>query len=211
MAACLALATLTGAGCGGGESSKPPPSASANAPTTAPAQTQTQTQIQKQPQTQPVYAEPRFDTEHGLAPNPWPEPAHWRLRPHPHYHVDRVVVREIKKGRGPAVRGHDMVFIDYIEADYARALKFNRAWRRGGQYPTVSMVLAPTGSRRGLLAGMKGMRPGGRRQIVAPPRLGGTFTNHPDWHNFVYWDVVLRKILARECSADGRRCRFMAP
>ena len=121
-----------------------------------------------------------------------------------------MLVREIKRGRGPAVRAHDMVFIDYIEGNYRTGNGFNRSWA-GGQYATTGAILTPRGSARGLLAGMKGMRPGARRQIVAPPRLGGLEQGHADYHVFIYWDVVLRKILARGCSADGKHCRSITP
>jgi len=153
---------------------------------------------------------PRFDIVHGLAPNPWREPAASSLRPHPHFRLDHVIVREIKKGRGPAVRVHDNVLLDFIEADYGRGTEFYESWS-DGQHGASGVILNPSGSVRGLIAGIRGMRPGGRRKILAPPRLGGTWTGHADFGNVIYWDVVLRKIFARNCSPDGQHCRWIAP
>jgi len=189
-------ASLTG--CGGGTSSRPQPEAST---TTAAAQTRTQAQPADS-------GPPRWDLVHGVAPNPWKEPAP-RLRPHPHFKLDHVVVRELKKGHGPAVRMYDTVYIDYIEANYRRAIKYYKAWGKG-HFGTAGVILIPVGRWRGLIAGMKGMRPGARRQILAPQRLGGVDARHLEY-SVIYRDVVLRKILAHGCFADGVPCRSIAP
>lgn len=154
-------------------------------------------------------APPRLDTVHGLAPNPWKEPAGWRLRAHPHAQLDRVVVRDLKKGHGRAARPRDYVYIDYIVADYRRAFKFYRAWG-GPPYGTAGVILAPAERWRGMVIGMRGMRPGGRRRILVPPRLAGIEPRHAEYGTVIYWDVVLRKILARGCANDGSHCRSIA-
>jgi hypothetical protein len=194
LAASCALAALL-AGCGGDQTSshtvEAPPVA---ATTTQPATTR----------------ELRLDTVHGLAPNPLKEPAGWRLRPHPHAQVADVVVRDLKKGRGPAARPHDYVYMDYIEADYRRGFKFYRSWG-GPPYGTAGVILVPAERWRGMVIGMKGMRPGGHREILVPPRLAGIEPRHAEYGTVVYWDVVLRKILARGCNDAGTRCRSIAP
>jgi len=119
-------------------------------------------------------------------------------------------VRDLKKGHGPAARVHDYVFMDYIEADYRRASKFYRSWG-GPPYATAGVILAPAERWRGMVIGMKGMRPGGRRRILVPPRLAGIEPRHADYGTVIYWEVVLRKILARGCTNDGGRCRSVAP
>jgi FKBP-type peptidyl-prolyl cis-trans isomerase len=192
-------------GCGGGESSRPPPETTASTATTAPAQTEAKAEAKAE---EDEY--PKIDTVHGVAPNPWKEPAQWRLKPHPHFRLDHVVVKQIGRGHGPAARAHDSVYVDFIEADYRKALKFNRSWG-SGHYGTTGLILTPRGATRGLVAGMRGMRAGTRRQILAPPQLSGTELAHADYDIVIYWDVVLRKILANGCSADGRRCRSVAP
>lgn len=193
LAVCCAVATLTGCGDDGSSSSGEP----------RPIDAATETRTAES-------GLPRLDTVHGVAPNPWKEPAQWRLRAHPHAQVDHVVVRDLKKGRGPAVRTHDYVFMDYIEADYRRAFKFNRSWG-GPPYGTAGVILAPAERWRGMVIGMRGMRPGGRRRILVPPRLAGIEPGHADYGTVIYWDVVLRKILARGCTDDGSRCRSVAP
>lgn len=151
LVACCALAALL-AGCGGGQTSSHTEEAPPVAATT----------------TQPAEdAPPRLDTVHGLAPNPLKEPAGWRLHPHPHAQLDHVVVRDLKKGHGPAARVHDYVFMDYIEADYRRGFKFYRSWG-GPPYGTAGVILAPWERWRGMVIGMKGMRPGGHRRILVP-------------------------------------------
>lgn len=197
LVASCALALIT-FGCGGGESS-PSTVAERPATTTAPAR--------RQPQARDIS---QVDTKHGLAPNPWKEPRQSRLRKHPGYQLDHVVVREIKKGRGPRVRPNDIVLVDYIGADYRKRILFYDGW---GAPPngTAGVILAPEERWRGLVIGMTGMQPGGRRRILSPPRLSGTQGGHLEYNTVLLWDVVLRKILARGCSNSGTNCRSIAP
>lgn len=184
LAACLALAGLT-IGCGGGESSRPSPDApargtatSASATTSAPARSR-------------------------LAPLRWRQPA---FKPHPGYRVDRVVVRDIARGSGPTVGVHDYVLMDYVEGDYRKGNVFYDAWDEPG--PVAGVILAPTDRYRGLAIGIRGMRVGGRRQVIVPPRLSGIDgTGHDDWRRFLIFDVALRGIYARGCADDGEPCR----
>jgi FKBP-type peptidyl-prolyl cis-trans isomerase len=114
-------------------------------------------------------------------------------------------VREIKQGTGPAVWPHDHVLMDYIQADYRTGEVFYDAW--GGR-PIAGVILLRSGRWRGLTIGMRGMRVGGRRQIIVPPRLGGTDgPGHADWRNYLIFDVALRGIYARACANAGEPCR----
>jgi hypothetical protein len=191
VAGCVLAAAITGCG-----DDKPSSSTVARA-----AVTETPTNTQES-------SEPRLDTVHGLAPNPWKMPT--RLKAHPHAQLDHVVVHDLKKGHGQAARPHDYVFMDYITADYRRALTYYRAW---GKPPngTAGVILAPVERWRGMVRGMSGMRPGGRRRILVPPRLAGIEPRHADYGTVIYWDVVLRKILARGCDDSGGHCRSIAP
>jgi hypothetical protein len=195
LAVCCALAALS-TGCGDDASTS---SAGDSRPAAAVTEAQTQT-AENSP--------PRLDTVHGVVPNPLKEPS--RLRPHPHAQLDHVVVRDLKKGHGPAARDHDYVFMDYIEADYRRGFKFYRSWG-GPPYGTAGVILTPTERWRGMVIGMRGMRPGGHRRILVPPRLAGIEPRHSEYGTVVYWDVVLLKILARGCTDDASRCRSVAP
>jgi hypothetical protein len=117
-----------------------------------------------------------------------------------------VVVRDIAKGTGPAVGPTDYVMIDYVQGDYTTGAKIYRAWG-GPPYGTGGVILAPIERWRGLTIGMKGMRVGGRRQIIVPPRLSGIEPGHADWRRYVVWEVALRGIYARGCADDGEPCR----
>jgi len=126
------------------------------------------------------------------APNPWKEPP--APPPHPGARIDRVIVHDVKLGRGLAVRPWDSVEADYIEANYTTGRKFLWGWGRGR---SGDFVLTPYVSMRGLIRGMTGMRPGGRRTIIVPRPLSDV--NDPDrrgtsYRQIVYFDVVLRRI-----------------
>jgi hypothetical protein len=186
LAACCALAALV-IGCGGGESSRPQAETPADTATTAPATTET------------TPAPPRYR----LTPLRWRQPD---VKPHPHYRSNRVVVRDIARGTGPKVGIHDYVLMDYVQGDYTRGGVFYDAWDPEGL--TAGVILARRDRWRGLTIGMEGMRVGGRRQIISPPRLGGIDgPGHADWKTYLMWDVALRGIYARGCFDDGKPCR----
>ncbi len=139
--------------------------------------------------------EPHTQTDRGFAPNPYREPK--APKPHPDAKVDRVIVRNVKRGSGRAVRPGDGVWADYIEANYTTGHKFLRSW---GPDRTENMVLTPYSWMRGLIIGMKGMRPGGRRIIIVPRRLSDVDPAHTDrrgnsYHEIVYFDIVLRAVV----------------
>ncbi|HET6448400.1 MAG TPA: hypothetical protein VFG31_04755 [Conexibacter sp.] len=175
---CLLAAML--AGCGGDSASSPSTTSARHAATSTTA-------------TGPAPGS-RAQIELGYAPNPYREPK--APRPQPHARVDRLIVRDVKRGRGSAVRPGDSVAADYIEANYTTGRKFLRAWRHQ-TFGTESMLLQVPLWMRGLVIGMTGMRPGGRRIIIVPRRLSDV--DDPDrartsYHQIVYWDVVLRAV-----------------
>ena len=137
-----------------------------------------------------------------LAPNHWREPTEASLRPHPGAKVAHVIVHDVAKGHGPAVRPGDVVRMDYIESNWTSGHEFMRAW--GGEpWPTAEVQLTPDAVMRGLIIGMTGMRVGGHRRILVPRRLSDV--NDSDrrgnsYKEIVYYDVVLRAITIR----DGR-------
>ncbi|MBS1871540.1 MAG: hypothetical protein JSS99_17960 [Actinobacteria bacterium] len=168
---CCVLAAALVVGCG---TSTPATPTHATVPATAPAQPQPESR------------------RTAYAPNPWKEPP--APPAHPGARVDRLIVHDVKLGRGLAVRPRDSVEADYIEANYTTGRKFLWGWGRGR---TGDLVLTPYVSMRGLIRGMTGMRPGGRRTIIVPPRLSDV--NDPDrrgtsYRQIVYFDVVLRRI-----------------
>ena len=189
LSALLCALGIAFAGCGGGDATRsdataPPPTASTPPPAT--------TAAAEAPPAAPK-----------LAPNPWREPGN--IAPHPHPAAERVLVHDVRRGKGPVVHPYDTVMVDYIQALWASGRKFFMGWK-DGPYPTEQMVLAPFEERRGLVRGMAGMRVGGRRQITAPPRLTGIETKHDIFRRHVYWDVVVRALVARgERPSDASR------
>jgi hypothetical protein len=115
-----------------------------------------------------------------------------------------VIVHDVKVGSGRPVRPGDWVFTDSIEADYVTGSELNRSWRHN---PIGGWILTPVERMRGLLIGMTGMRPGGRRRIVVPRDLSGTEPAHLYYRKIIYWDVVLRGYNAHGCDTTGERCR----
>jgi FKBP-type peptidyl-prolyl cis-trans isomerase len=188
--ACCVLATAL-VGCGGSSGS------TAHTGTTA---TRSQTSVAESGSTQEQHgaasAEARAPTRRGsgFAPNPYREPG--TPGPHPGAKVDRVIVHDIKIGRGTAVRPGDSVWADYIAANYTTGHKFLRAWGHG-PFGTENMGLVSPNWMRGLIIGMTGMRPGGRRTILVPRRLSDLADADRagnSYHEIVYWDVVLREV-----------------
>jgi peptidylprolyl isomerase len=119
--------------------------------------------------------------------------------------VRRLIVREVKRGRGPAVRPGDQVWADYIEANYTKGMRFNGGWKHGA---TENLVLIHDVWMRGLIRGMTGMRAGGRRQIIVPRHLSDVHPGDGDragysYRQIVYWDVVLRQVVSHNRPRPG--------
>ncbi len=180
--ACLALGLFLN-GCGGGESTRSPATTSATT-------TKATTTVAAAP------PRPR------LAPLRWRQPT---IKRHRGYRVNRIVVHDIVKGTGPKVGAHDYLLMDYVEGDWTRGLTIYDAWNNPG--PVAGVILVQSGRWRGLTIGMRGMRVGGRRQIVVPPRLGGIEPAHADWKTYLVWEVALRGVYARGCDDLGKHCR----
>jgi len=181
IAVCCCLLAAPFAGCGGDSASSSPSKTAHGAAVTQTARTTTQ-------------AASEADPEHAFAPNPYREPN--SPGPHPRARIDRLIVHELKRGRGLAVRPGDSVWADYIAANYTTGDKFLRAWGHQ-QFGTENMLLRVPDWMRGLVVGMTGMRPGGRRVIIVPRRLSDL--DDPDrvgvsYRQVVYWDVVLRSV-----------------
>jgi hypothetical protein len=131
----------------------------------------------------------RIRLERTFAPNPYSEPGN--SRPHPHGRVDRLVVRDIRRGRGPAVRGDDSVYANLAKSYWKSGIKFYAAWG-----PLRAEFLNLSSQAPGIRRGMIGMRPGGRRVIVMPGAISDVHEEHggTGWED-ARVDIVLRKIM----------------
>ncbi len=76
------------------------------------------------------------------------------------------VVRDIRRGTGPALKPGDRIHVDYFIIDYD-------ALTHGGSGQLYrSAELAAEAVVKGWRRGLPGMRVGGRRVLMVPPRLG---------------------------------------
>jgi FKBP-type peptidyl-prolyl cis-trans isomerase len=187
VAVCCLLTVL--GGCGGDAAStatdagSPRPSAQAFAATNAAAETRAAARAR--------HAE-RVAFARSLKPNPWPEPGD--TAPHPHGSIKRVIVRDVRLGHGPAVRGDEAVYVDYVKTYWLNGKKFDSSWGSSGP----SYMLLPT-QMAGIQRGMIGMRPGGRRVIVMPGAIADVDDpNGGPGYADARVDIVLRKIVPSE-------------
>lgn len=160
------------AGCGGG---------SASDATDASPSTSTLTPAQQAPTDE-------RDPYASLAPNPYREPGPTTPHTKP---LRRLIVRDIKRGRGPAVTGRDAVYVNYVKTYWRSGEKFLTAWG-----PRRVDYLHLAGQAPGVRRGMIGMRPGGRRTIGIPGAISDV--HNPDGGmDFVaaQIDIVLLKIV----------------
>jgi len=128
--------------------------------------------------------------ERSFAPNPWREPA--ASPPHPHETVRRLIVHDVKRGRGPALRGDETVYADFVKTYWRNGRKFLVAWG-----PLRAEYLELRSQAPGISRGMTGMRLGGRRTIAMPRAIGDVHAPHGEaaWEE-AHVDIVLRKIVA---------------
>lgn len=80
----------------------------------------------------------------------------------------KLVVRDIEAGTGPAAKAGDEVSVHYVGVDYKSGQQFDASWDRGEPivFPLGSESVIPGWER-----GLKGMKVGGRRELVIPPDL----------------------------------------
>ncbi|HEU4704066.1 MAG TPA: FKBP-type peptidyl-prolyl cis-trans isomerase [Conexibacter sp.] len=110
--------------------------------------------------------------------------------PHPNARVERLIVREIRRGRGPAIKVGDRGIFEFISSNWVTGEKLEESWHRRRPFETQiekNVVID------GWWQAIPGMRVGGRRQIVIPPALGFT-TNPLLLGATTYFDVVLVEI-----------------
>lgn len=80
-----------------------------------------------------------------------------------------LVVKDLKEGSGPPAKDGDMMTVEYLSVDMAGVESFS-TW--GGAAP-LTFRLGGGAFFPGWDLGLKGMRVGGRREILIPARLTG--------------------------------------
>jgi peptidylprolyl isomerase len=78
-----------------------------------------------------------------------------------------IVVRDLKKGSGRTAAFGDEIALRYVGADYRSGLESYGSWLR----PAISIELGAKTRTPGLEAGLRGMKVGGRRELVVPTAL----------------------------------------
>ncbi|MFG3044629.1 FKBP-type peptidyl-prolyl cis-trans isomerase [Streptomyces sp. NPDC048202] len=80
-----------------------------------------------------------------------------------------LTVRDLVVGDGAEVKPGMVVRVHYVGVNFASGKEFDSSWDRGEPY---KFALGGGKVIKGWDRGVRGMRVGGRREIVVPPRLG---------------------------------------
>lgn len=142
-----ALAVAAAALVAGGCSQKQVDTTSKDRTSTASAQTATQTAPQATAQASP---KPNVQIPPGAPPR-------------------KLVVRDLKPGRGPAAKAGDQLTVNYVGKAYSTKKEFDNSYDRGQPFP---FQLGGGQVIPGWDQGLVGMKVGGRRELVIPPGLG---------------------------------------
>lgn len=79
-----------------------------------------------------------------------------------------LVVRELKKGSGPGAKHGQRLTVRHVGVNYKTGEEFEVFWGPGS---TFSFNFGSGEVRDGWETGLKGMRVGGRRELILPSRL----------------------------------------
>jgi peptidylprolyl isomerase len=81
----------------------------------------------------------------------------------------KLQVKDIVKGKGPAATDGDQLSVQYVGVLYENGKEFDSSWSRGAQ--PFQFQLGGGQVIPGWDQGVKGMRVGGRRQLIIPAKL----------------------------------------
>lgn len=103
----------------------------------------------------------------------------------------RLEVTDLRKGSGAVVASGDAVLVRYFEASYSEALEQSQTGLYGPQSFGLNEVV------KGWKIGLPGMRVGGRRELILPPKL--VFPGwKPSWGYEPYTNIYLIDLLGVE-------------
>lgn len=123
-------------------------------------------------------------------PNELPRPK--APGPHPNAKIEQLIVRDVRRGVGPAIKAGDIGMFDFIGSNWVTGERLDGSWRRRRAFETAiekGVVID------GWWQGIPGMRVGGRRQIIVPPTLGFQQSLVPGLAGTTtYFDILLMRI-----------------
>ena len=79
-----------------------------------------------------------------------------------------LVVKDLINGNGPTAGLGDFVTVQYVGVDYKTGKQFDASWDKGQPFP---FQIGAGGVIAGWERGVVGMRVGGRRELIIPPKL----------------------------------------
>ncbi|MEV7445375.1 FKBP-type peptidyl-prolyl cis-trans isomerase [Streptomyces sp. NPDC091204] len=82
---------------------------------------------------------------------------------------EELTIRDLVVGDGPEAKPGRVVRVHYVGVTFESGVEFDASWDRGQPFK-----FAVGGGRviKGWDRGLRGMKVGGRREIIVPPRLG---------------------------------------
>jgi peptidylprolyl isomerase len=88
----------------------------------------------------------------------------------------KLVVKDIVVGKGRAAKKGDRLSMQYVGVTYADGNEFDSSWDRGQPF---KFQLGKGSVIKGWDQGLVGIKPGGRRQLIIPAKLGYGATGQP--------------------------------
>jgi peptidylprolyl isomerase len=88
----------------------------------------------------------------------------------------KIVTKEIEEGSGRAAKPGDVVTVQYVGVNYRTGSEFDASWNRGEPY---AFRLGAHEVISGWDIGIKGMKVGGRRELIIPPNHAYGTTGSP--------------------------------
>jgi peptidylprolyl isomerase len=80
----------------------------------------------------------------------------------------KLVVKDLKTGKGPTAEAGDEVTVQYVGVDYKTGKEFDSSWSRNEPF---AFSLGAGEVIKGWDQGIEGMKLGGRRELIIPPEL----------------------------------------
>lgn len=143
---CLALAIPVG-GCGSSNSSTGSSESSASTESSGSAESTGSTEAESTPAAKKT--QPKVTVPSGAPPK-------------------KLEIKEIEKGSGPEAKSGDEVTVQYVGVGYESKEEFDSSWSRNEPF-TFSLGAGQVIP--GWDQGVKGMKVGGRRELIIPPNL----------------------------------------